>query len=228
MMSSDNSQRRISIRGGKFHFVVDGTEVSTADSNSIDVVVVNAASVSRAYYGDAYDPNRVAVPTCWSPDTQLPDNEVPQDQRQSMRCMDCTQNIRGSGSYGGRACRFSQRLAVVFGDKPDEVYQLQIPASSIFGGDRGGNMGMQNYARLLAKHDTPIVAITTKVYFDSDSVVPKLCFKPVDRLDADTYKAVCNIIDHSDTLRAITMAVPLTSEPVSPFSAVEGFELNAN
>tara|TARA_B100000780_G_scaffold113459_1_gene79490 strand:- start:4287 stop:4715 length:429 start_codon:yes stop_codon:yes gene_type:complete len=142
--------------------------------------------------------------------------------------MDCTQNIRGSGSYGGRACRFSQRLAVVFGDKPDEVYQLQIPASSIFGGDRGGNMGMQNYARLLAKHDTPIVAITTKVYFDSDSVVPKLCFKPVDRLDADTYEAVCNMIDHPDTSRAITMTVPLTSEPVSPFSAVEGFELNAN
>tara|TARA_R110002126_G_scaffold56780_2_gene151310 strand:+ start:267 stop:947 length:681 start_codon:yes stop_codon:yes gene_type:complete len=225
---SDINLRRISIRGGKFTLVVDGTEVSTDDSGSIEVVVVNAAPVSRSFYGDAYDPNRVAVPTCWSSDTQLPSREVPQDQRQAMRCMDCPQNIRGSGQYGGRACRFAQRLAVVFGDKPDEVYQLQVPAASIFGNDRGGAMGMQNYARLLSKHDTPIVAITTKIYFDKDSVVPKLYFKPVDRLDADTYEAVCEMIDHEDTLQAITLTVPVTSQPVSPFSVVEGFELNAN
>ena len=225
---SNTNLRRISIQGGKFTFVVGGTKISTDDSGSIEVVVINAAPVSRAYYGDAYDPNRVAVPTCWSSDTQLPSNEVPQDQRQAMRCMDCPQNIRGSGQYGGRACRFSQRLAVVFGDKPDEVYQLQIPATSIFGNDKGGAMGMQNYARLLSKHDTPIVAITTNIYFDRDSVVPKLYFKPVDRLDADTYAAVCEMIDHEDTLRAITLTVPITSEPVSPFSAVEGFEINAN
>ena len=224
---SSNGLRRISIRGGKFHVIADGEEV-TRDLGYMDVVIVNAAPVSRAYYGDAYDPNRVAVPTCWSPDTQLPDREVPQEQRQSARCMDCPQNIRGSGSNGGRACRFSQRLAVVFGDKPDEVYQLQIPATSIFGNDKGGAMGMQNYARLLSKHDTPIVAITTNIYFDRDSVVPKLYFKPVDRLDADTYAAVCEMIDHEDTLRAITLTVPITSEPVSPFSAVEGFEINAN
>ena len=94
---SDINLRRISIRGGKFTLVVDGTEVSTDDSGSIEVVVVNAAPVSRSFYGDAYDPNRVAVPTCWSSDTQLPSREVPQDQRQAMRCMDCPQNIRGSG-----------------------------------------------------------------------------------------------------------------------------------
>ena len=225
---SNTNLRRISIQGGEFTFVVGGTKISADDSGSIEVVVINAASVSRAYYGDAYDPNRVAVPTCWSSDTQVPAKEVPQDQRQAMRCMDCPQNIRGSGQYGGRACRFSQRLAVVFGDKPDEVYQLQIPATSIFGNDKGGAMGMQNYARLLSKHDTPIVAITTNIYFDRDSVVPKLYFKPVDRLDADTYEAVCEMIDHEDTLRAITLTVPITSEPVSPFSAVEGFEINAN
>jgi len=184
--------------------------------------------VSRAYYGDAYDPNRVAVPTCWSPDTQLPAREVPQEQRQSARCMDCPQNIRGSGSYGGRACRFSQRLAVVFQDKPEEVYQLQIPATSIFGSTNSGDKGMQHYARLLAKHDTPVVTIITKIYFDEDSAVPKLCFKPVDRLDEDTLTRVSAMIDHEDTIRAITMSIPTTSEPVSPFSVVEGFELNAN
>tara|TARA_R110000787_G_scaffold255453_2_gene360797 strand:+ start:2684 stop:3364 length:681 start_codon:yes stop_codon:yes gene_type:complete len=226
-MGSANSLRRISIRGSKFNIVADGKEV-TLDSNSIDVVIVNAAPVSRAYYGDAYDPNRVAVPTCWSSDTQVPLVDVPQEQRQAMRCMDCPQNIRGSGQYGGRACRFSQRLAVVFRDKPEEVYQLQIPATSIFGSATKGDMGMQNYARLLAKHDTPVVTITTQVSFVGDSAVPKLCFKPVDRLDKDTLEIVSTMIDHEDTLQAITMSVPVTSEPVSPFSVVEGFELNAN
>ena len=225
---SNTNLRRISIQGGEFTFVVGGTKISADDSGSIEVVVINAASVSRAYYGDAYDPNRVAVPTCWSPDTQLPDREVPQEQRQSARCMDCPQNIRGSGSYGGRACRFSQRLAVVFRDDPEEVYQLQIPATSIFGSTNSGDRGMQHYARLLAKHDTPVVTIITKIYFDEDSVVPKLCFKPVDRLDEDTLARVSAMIDHEDTIRAITMSIPTTSEPVSPFSVVEGFELNAN
>ena len=226
-MSGNNGLRRISIRDSKFRLVANGEEV-TLESGSIEAVVVNAAPVSRAYYGEAYDPNRVAVPTCWSSDTHLPSNKVPQDQRQSMRCMDCTQNIRGSGQYGGRACRFSQRLAVVFQDNPEEVYQLQIPATSIFGSTSSGDKGMQNYARLLAKHDTPIVTITTKIYFDTDSVVPKLYFKPVSRLDGDTLAKVTALIDHEDTISAITMSVPVTSEPVSPFSAVDGFELNAN
>ena len=224
---SSNGLRRISIRGGKFHVIADGEEV-TRDLGYMDVVIVNAAPVSRAYYGDAYDPNRVAVPTCWSPDTQVPSVDVPQGQRQAMRCMDCPQNIRGSGQYGGRACRYSQRLAVVFGDNPEEVYQLQIPATSIFGSTDSGDMGMQNYARLLAKHDTPVVTITTKIYFDEGSAVPKLCFKPVDRLDQDTIERVSAMIDHEDTIQAITMSIPVTSEPVSPFGVVEGFELNAN
>jgi hypothetical protein len=142
--------------------------------------------------------------------------------------MDCPQNIRGSGQYGGRACRFGQRLAVVFRDKLEEVYQLQIPATSIFGSANSGDMGMQNYARLLAKHDTPVVTITTKIYFDEGSAVPKLCFKPVDRLDEDTLERVSAMIDHEDTIQAITMSIPTTSEPVSPFGVVEGFELNAN
>jgi hypothetical protein len=224
---SGNGLRRISIRGGKFHVIADGEEV-TRDLGYMDVVIVNAAPVSRAYYGDAYDPNRVAVPTCWSPDTQVPSVDVPQDQRQSMRCMDCPQNIRGSGQYGGRACRFAQRLAVVFRDSPEEVYQLQIPATSIFGSTDNGDMGMQNYARLLSKHDTPVVTIVTKVYFDEGSVVPKLCFKPLERLDEDTIDRVSTMIDHEDTIRAITMSIPVTSEPVSPFGVVEGFEANAN
>ena len=60
-MSGNNGLRRISIRDSKFRLVANGEEV-TLESGSIEAVIVNAAPVSRAYYGDAYDPNRVAVP----------------------------------------------------------------------------------------------------------------------------------------------------------------------
>jgi len=215
--------RRISLRDGKFN-----VEGRVLDAEVMDVIVVNAASVSRAYYGETYDPNKVAVPTCWSSDVQRPDQSVPQDKRQANRCMDCTQNVRGSGQFGGRACRFSQRLAIVFGDNPKEVYQLQVPATSIFGNSRGGNSGLQEYARLLAKHDTDIATITTRICFDKDSVVPKLYFKPLASLDEATHAAVSSMVDHEDTIEAITSTVSVTSEPVSPFAVVEGFELNAN
>ena len=75
-----NELRRISIRDSKFH-TISGGEEATIDSGYIEVVIVNAALVSRAYYTNAYDPNRVAVPTCWSSDTQLPSEDVPQEQR---------------------------------------------------------------------------------------------------------------------------------------------------
>lgn len=215
--------RRISLRDGKFN-----TEGRVLDADVMDAIVVNAAGVSRAYYGETYDPNKIAAPTCWSSDVQRPDQNVPQDKRQASRCMDCPQNVRGSGQFGGRACRFSQRLALVFGDNPKEVYQLQVPATSIFGTSRGGDSGLQDYARLLAKHDTDIATITTRIYFDRASVVPKLYFKPLASLDEATYAAVSRMVDHEDTIEAITSTVPITSEPVSPFTVVEGFELNAN
>ena len=64
--------RRISIQGSKF------TGLDTqSDSTAIDVVIVNAAVVSRAYYKDDYDPSVKRLPTCWSSDTQRPAPEVP-------------------------------------------------------------------------------------------------------------------------------------------------------
>jgi hypothetical protein len=142
--------------------------------------------------------------------------------------MDCTQNVRGSGENGGRACRFQQRLAVVFEDNLREVYQLQVPASSIFGRAVDGNMGMQEYARHLSSHDTIVTAVITNICFDKDSIIPKLYFKPMRPLSYDDSMVVLDMKDHEDTQRAITSIVPVASAPVSPFSAVDGFEINAN
>ena len=100
--------RRVSLQGNKF----TGLD-HQPDGTVADVIIVNAAAVSRSYYKGSYDPNARRLPTCWSKDTQRPAPEVPDNQKQSARCMDCTHNIRGSGEGGGRACRFGQRVAIV-------------------------------------------------------------------------------------------------------------------
>jgi hypothetical protein len=220
--------RRLSIRGGQFTLMNDG-EHEVLPHDSVDVIIINAAPVSRSYFGNQFDPNKSTAPVCWSDDTQRPSRNVSQDNVQSGRCMDCTQNVRGSGENGGRACRFQQRLAVVFEGNLDEVYQLQIPASTIFGRVVNGNMGMQEYARHLAAHATSVIAVVTNIYFDKDSVVPKLYFKPVRPVDTKTGLKVAEMVVHEDTKAAITSIVPVSGETASPFAVVEGgFELNAN
>tara|TARA_R100001377_G_scaffold12591_1_gene6302 strand:+ start:4611 stop:5240 length:630 start_codon:yes stop_codon:yes gene_type:complete len=204
---------------------VVGNETAIIEEDSKDIIVVNAAPVSRSYFENAYDPNRSAVPTCWSADTQRPSVDVPQEKKQAARCMDCPQNIRGSGSNRGRACRFAQRLAVVFDGQLDEVYQLQLPATSIYGRGNGGHMPMQDYVKFLSSRGSVATRIITRVYFDEQSPIPKLYFKPIRSLNEGEAEKVSELKNHPDTLKAISLDV--FAEPKSPFSVVEGFELNA-
>jgi hypothetical protein len=219
--------RRVSIRGGEFSLLGDNQQ-EVLSSDNINVIIVNAAPVSRSYFGDRFDPNKSTAPVCWSSDTQRPSPDVSQETVQSVRCMDCTQNVRGSGEHGGRACRFQQRLAVAFEGDLEEIYQLQIPANSIFGRVNGGNMGMQEYARHLSAHGRSVHTVVTNVSFAKDSIVPKLYFKPIRPIDREDGMQVTRMVVHEDTKRAITAFVPVTREP-SPFSTVEGgFDINAN
>lgn len=201
---------RLSFRGGKFREIVNGEQVNVRKEDWLNVVVVNAAKISRTYYEGTYDAENPAAPTCWSVDTQTPAPEVPEDQRQAPRCMDCPQNIKGSGQGQGRACRFAQRVAVVLEGQLDKVYQAQFSAMSIFGEAKDGKMPMQAYARLLKNHNTPAIAVITQMYFDENSDVPKLFFKPVRPLDEEELQQVVAIKDSEEAIKAITMTVAQT------------------
>ena len=116
-------------------------------------------------------------------------------------------NIKGSGQGDSRACRFSQRLAITLEGKPDEVYQLQLPATSIFGEAKGNNMGMQAYARFLQAHNTPHIAVVTEMRFDENSETPKLHFKPIRGLEEEELIAAVAARDSEDAKKAVTMTV---------------------
>jgi len=210
MMGGGGDNRRISIRGGRFRQIVGGEQQAVSKSDSMNIVVVDAASISRTYYKGAYDPDNPSAPTCWSLDTEKPDPSVPEDQRQSALCRDCPQNIKGSGQGDSRACRFSQRLAVVIEGDWDTIYQLQLPATSIFGKPEGDRMPLQAYIRHLAAHKTVAQAIVTKMYFDEDSETPKLFFKPERVLTEEELEQVLKLRSSEETKQAINFTVSQT------------------
>ena len=208
--SGGATNRRISLRGGKFRQVVNGEEMRVSKNDSMEIVIIDAAKIARTYYEGTYDPKNPEPPVCWSADTNVPSPDVPEDQRQASKCMDCPQNVKGSGLGNGRACRFSQRLAIAFPQKLGEVYQLQLPATSIFGEAKDNKMPMQAYAKFLRANDMPAIALVTEMYFDENSEVPKLFFKPVRPLTDEELEKALEMREHEDTKRAVTMTVAQT------------------
>ena len=202
--------RRISLKGSKFRDMHNGEQIRVSKSDTMNIVIIDAAPVARTYYAGTYSSDTTSPPVCWSADTQKPAAEV-QDP-QSPRCADCPQNIKGSGQGDSRACRFSQRLAVsVLGKGPIEhVHQLQIPATSIFGDSKEGAMPLQGYAKFLQAHNAPVIAVVTEMKFDEDSEVPKLFFRAVRPLTEEELEQAVALRDHPDTKECVHLTVSQT------------------
>lgn len=207
--NNTSTNRRISIKGKNFRQIINGKEYNVVEDNSMNVVIVRAAAVSRMFFEGTYKEGEVVKPTCWSSDSRTPDESVPQDQKQANSCLNCNQNIKGSGAGNGRACRFQQRVAVMLEGAIDkrEVYQLVLPPTSIFGEGTKDKMPMQAYGKYLQAHNTNPITIITEMKFDSASATPKLVFKPVRLLSEEEQRVVIEMLEHEDTLKAIKLNV---------------------
>jgi len=204
--------KRVSIKGGVFRLMVDGKEVAAIDERFLDVVVVNAApKIGRTFYMKAYDGDAPSAPDCWSADGEKPDATAANPQ--ATNCASCPQNVKGSGQGESRACRYSQRLAVVLAnDIEGDVMQLQVPATSIFGKEEGENRPLQAYARFLAAQGVSPETLVTRMKFDTKSEAPKLYFKPMRWLTEDEYATAVEHGQSADAKRAITMTVAQTDK----------------
>jgi hypothetical protein len=205
---SGASSRRISIKGGVWRLMINGKEVATNEDRHMNVVIVAASpKVSRTYYSNQYqEGSEPTAPDCWSADGEVPD--VKAASPQSKRCIDCPQNVQGSGQGNSRACRYSQRLAVVLAnDVGGDVFQLTLPATSIFGEGAAGKWPLQAYAKMLGSKGIPITAVVTEMRFDTGSATPKINFKPVSFLDAGQHQLAINQGSTEAAKRAITMTV---------------------
>jgi hypothetical protein len=209
-IAGSGGSRRISIEGNVFREIIGGKEVRVSDDRFMQVVIINAAPVSRTFYSGTYVKGQKSKPVCWSSDTQSPDPQVPEDQRQAKFCKDCSQNIKGSAANGeGRACRYAQRVAVALASDAgvdDNVYQMNLPATSVFGDADGQKMPLQAYGRYLKAHNTHVISVVTEVRFDPAGQM-KLVFKPIRPLNEGELRQALALRDHPDTQKAITMTV---------------------
>ena len=210
MSSGGGTYRRISIKGGKFRQVVGGEQLSVSKDSSMRIIILNSSAVSRMFYEGAYDPNsKGKAPMCWSNDsnTGKPDDKVPEHQRQASNCDECPQNVKGSGQGQSRACRYSQRLAVLIEGDWENIYQLSLPATSLFGKAEGDKLPLGAYAKLLNTNELPIASVVTEMYFDDEAEVPKLFFKPSRFLEDGEIDKVLPLVESPEVIDVITLTV---------------------
>ena len=204
-MMGGTGSKRISIRGSVFRMVVDGQEVAKNEDRAMNVVIVNAAATnSRTYYSGTYVEGQNSNPTCWSNDGITPDPRS--ESVQSTKCETCPMNIAGSGQGTSRACRFSRRLAVVLGNdlEKSDVYQLVLPAQSIFGKGEPNKLPLQAYVNFLISHGISIRGVVTEMRFDTNSATPKLTFNAVGYLSEDQYNLAIEKGESIEAVNAIT------------------------
>ena len=211
---SGGGLKRISIRGSVFRLMVGGEEVAKNENRSMNIVVTNGApKLHRQYYSGPYVAGESIAPDCWSSDSSKPDEAV--ENPQSTNCATCPQNVQGSGMGNSRACRFQQRLAVVLADDIDgDIYQLTLPATSIFGTSKDMNrMPFQQYAKFLNSQGKSIGTLVTEMKFDSDSDTPKLIFKPVRFLEKDEWVKATEKGKTPLATQAITLSINTKKDP---------------
>lgn len=199
--------KRLSLKGGVFRLLVNGKEVSSIDERYLDVIIINAApKISRTFYGEKFNEEAVSGPRCWSPDGEKPDAAVKEPQAQA--CAICPQNVKGSGDGDSKACRFSQRLALLLANDPEgDVLQFTVPAQSLFGKEDGDSRPLQSYSRYLALNGIGVDEVVTRMRFDTKSSHPKLFFKAERWLSDKEHATAKEKAKSADAKQAITMTV---------------------
>ena len=198
--ASGGTNKRISLRGKVFRLVDGGKEIAKNTDPHLDVVIVNGSTtVQKTFHAGVYSPEETAPPDCWSSDGERPDAEV--ENPQSSGCKECPNAIKGSAGGTKTKCRFSQRVAVVLANNPTgDIFQLVVPAMSMFGSGDMEHMPFLQYARYVGSSGFNLNMLITRLTFDSDADVPKLFFSNVEFLDSTTYDS---IVEQGETPAAI-------------------------
>lgn len=216
--SSFSSRRIQTSTNGTFKRIVNGEQIGPAVRGEINVIVVGALpKVSRIFYEAKYDPNKEAtLPDCWSSLGDVPDAKAPNKQASS--CANCPQNIAGSGEGDRKACRFQRRVAVLLeGDMSGEVYQLNIPAKSLFGKRSGHVLPFEAYARYLNANTSAVDRVVTNVSYNPEADGMELQFTPTRFLSDEEIDLVEEVQGNPETMELCRITVAqvdgVTKEP---------------
>ena len=194
---------------------MEGTKkIASTDERSQEWVIIGCSPVYRTFYIE-----QETSPVCWSSDCKVPDVGVPEPVSKS--CMNCENDIKGSGQGNSRACRFHRRAAVVLANHMDGgIYQVILSAVSVFGKGVNGKWPLDSYAEFLKGNNVALSHVVSEAQFDLDSTFPKLNFTPVRSLTEDEYEIIEKQMKNEATKKAIRLNVSKQNDfgftPVSP------------
>ena len=207
-LAGDVATRRIQTSANRtFKRLINGEAVGKA-REEIRVIIVNALDeVSRVYYKGKYDPNgEPTLPDCWSNKGDKP--EAGASNKQASKCADCPMNVKGSGEHGGRACRFQRRIAVLLENDPSgDIYQLNIPAMSLFGKGDGNVHPFESYRKYLPANGASIDQVVTAVTYDLEAESMTLRFSPVREISDDEWALVQTAQASPESERVLVLTV---------------------
>jgi hypothetical protein len=223
-LTANSTSRRIQTNvNGTFKRIVNGEQIGDAIRGELDVIIISALpNVSRVYYAGKYDPNATpTLPDCWSNAGDIP--EFAAKNKQATSCALCPQNVKGSGDNGGRACRYQRRVAVLVpGDTQKDIYQLNIPAKSLFGKGSGNTMPFEAYNKFLVANGESADTVVTNVAYNLNADTMELVFTPMRTLTDAEYADVVAAQAHADATRYITItAAQADGVTQQPAGAVE-------
>ena len=87
--------------------------------------------------------------------------------------------------------------------QPDQICQLTLPATSVFGNDRK-KKGLQTYARLIDDQGALLSFVMTEINFDEGSGTPKICFRPFRVLEEEEIALIKSAQQDPNTKKLVT------------------------
>lgn len=190
MIFASISVPRLSYRGKRWRFVVDGEE-TVAKELTVRVIIVGvepeAGRFIKTFYNKVYAPGDTNPPDCSSSNGIAPDVWVAAPM--SPRCNACPKNVFGSAvsRKGGKAkaCHDSKRLWVVKPDDFDIVYGLNVPIMTL--------KNLAEYGKYIARNNYPLTLLITELSMDDEAEFPKLVFKHVGFVPEEDVKTITDL-----------------------------------
>jgi len=192
--------------------LIDAQDVlASCEKEYIDLVIVNESpTISRYYYAGKFEDGVSQSPTCWTSDDNRGPDITAQDKQHSS-CMLCKQNIRGSGDNNSKACRLFTKIAVGFisdNQKAQGVFQLQLPATSLFGtsSDKRKNpkrLPYTTYKKYLGSNGYSPERMITRISQDESVSYKKLLFEAVGFVPETFTLLIEDLISSVDAIDAV-------------------------
>lgn len=220
----------LSLKGSRFHLIVNGKEEGVIETNSTNVIILGGMPdnrmSARIYYKDVYDPTTKTPPLCYSTDGISPAQDAV--AKQATKCALCPQNVKGSklGSNGDKykACAYFKRLAVALEtDEEKRVFQWNVNSSSMFGLSKPGEnkFNMTQYMQSIENRNVEAWQFVTKLSFDTSSSTPRILFSPVRPLDQDELPAFFDLVQSKEVKESLEINVTSSGDDEDSSQEVE-------